>query len=158
MPDFGDGTDLKRVPDPVHEAVTLQDYRHRYATYRTDPDKLRAAVPEPLEITEPHVKYEFIRMPDSMGFGDYTDGFVPANAMGANGAVRVDGCVVADDYSHALGDVNEGELSVALSWLQNGTSACPAPTASGPSPTLHETPRMRKPVWLMNRILANPRR
>ena len=95
---------------------------------------------------------------NAQGFGDYTDGFVPANAMSANGAVRVDGCVVADDYSHALGDVNEGELSVALSWLQNGTSACPAPTASGPSPTLHETPRMRKPVWLMNRILANPRR
>ena len=26
-------------------------------TYRTDPDKLRAAIPEPLEMTEPVVKY-----------------------------------------------------------------------------------------------------
>lgn len=45
--DFGDGTDLKRVPDPVHEAVTLDDYRRRYATYRTDPDlqALHAKVP-----------------------------------------------------------------------------------------------------------------
>ena len=42
-------------------------------TYRTDPDALRAVVPEPLQIAEPTVKYEFIRMPDSTGFGDYTE-------------------------------------------------------------------------------------
>lgn len=42
-------------------------------TYRTDPEKLRTVVPEPLEIDEPLVKFEFIRMPDSTGFGDYTE-------------------------------------------------------------------------------------
>ncbi len=42
-------------------------------TYRTDMDALRAVVPEPLEVYEPLVKYEFIRMPDSTGFGDYTE-------------------------------------------------------------------------------------
>jgi acetoacetate decarboxylase len=42
-------------------------------SYRTDPAALAAVVPEPLEITEPIVKYEFIRMPDSTGFGDYTE-------------------------------------------------------------------------------------
>jgi len=42
-------------------------------TYRTDPEALRAVVPEPLKIAEPIVKYEFIRMPDSTGFGDYTE-------------------------------------------------------------------------------------
>lgn len=42
-------------------------------TYRTDPDALRAVVPAPLEIGDPIVKYEFIRMPDSTGFGDYTE-------------------------------------------------------------------------------------
>lgn len=42
-------------------------------TYRTDLEALRAVVPEPLEIAEPLVKYEFIRMPDSTGFGDYTE-------------------------------------------------------------------------------------
>jgi acetoacetate decarboxylase len=42
-------------------------------TYRTDMDKLRLVVPEPLEIKEPLVKYEFIRMPDSYGLGDYTE-------------------------------------------------------------------------------------
>ena len=42
-------------------------------TYKTDPDALRAVLPEPLAFTEPLVKYEFIRMPDSTGFGDYTE-------------------------------------------------------------------------------------
>jgi acetoacetate decarboxylase len=42
-------------------------------TYRTDPEALAAVVPEPLEVGEPLVKYEFIRMPDSTGFGDYTE-------------------------------------------------------------------------------------
>jgi acetoacetate decarboxylase len=30
-------------------------------------------VPEPLEVTGDTVAYEFIRMPDSTGFGDYTE-------------------------------------------------------------------------------------
>ena len=42
-------------------------------TYLTDMDALRQVVPEPLEVTEAIVKYEFIRMPDSTGFGDYTE-------------------------------------------------------------------------------------
>src|SRR5207248_10891550 len=44
-----------------------------FITYRTDPEALAAVVPEPLEVAEPVVKYEFIRMPDSTGFGDYTE-------------------------------------------------------------------------------------
>ena len=42
-------------------------------TYRTEMDALRAVLPEPLEIDEPLVKFEFIRMPDSTGFGSYTE-------------------------------------------------------------------------------------
>jgi acetoacetate decarboxylase len=42
-------------------------------TYRTDPELLRAIVPEPLEVEEPLVRFEFIRMPNSSGFGDYTE-------------------------------------------------------------------------------------
>ncbi|MFM8798552.1 MAG: acetoacetate decarboxylase family protein, partial [Fluviibacter sp.] len=41
-------------------------------SYRTDPDLFRKAVPEPLGVKDPIVNYEFIRMPDSAGFGDYT--------------------------------------------------------------------------------------
>ncbi len=42
-------------------------------TYRTDPERLRAIVPRPLALESPLVKYEFIRMPNSTGFGDYTE-------------------------------------------------------------------------------------
>lgn len=56
-------------------------------TYRTDPDALRAVIPEPLEYTEPLVKYEFIRMPDSTGFGDYTESgqVIPVSFRGERG-------------------------------------------------------------------------
>jgi acetoacetate decarboxylase len=57
-------------------------------TYRTDPEALAAVVPEPLEVTEPIVKYEFIRMPDSTGFGDYTETgqVIPVRLEGEEGA------------------------------------------------------------------------
>jgi hypothetical protein len=35
--------------------------------YRTDMDALRAVVPEPLEIDEPLVRWEIMRMPDTAG-------------------------------------------------------------------------------------------
>ena len=56
-------------------------------TYRTDIEALRAVVPEPLEIVEPLVKYEFIRMPDSTGFGDYTETgqVIPVRYKGVDG-------------------------------------------------------------------------
>jgi acetoacetate decarboxylase len=47
-------------------------------------------VPEPLEFdpNEPLVKYEFIRMPDSTGFGDYTETgqVIPVSFQGRKGA------------------------------------------------------------------------
>lgn len=42
-------------------------------TYRTDPEALKAVIPAPLEMTDPVVKFEFIRMPNSTGFGDFTE-------------------------------------------------------------------------------------
>ncbi|MCJ0764121.1 acetoacetate decarboxylase [Variovorax terrae] len=62
-------------------------------TYRTDPEALRAVVPEPLAFDEPLVKYEFIRMPDSTGFGDYTE-------SGQVIPVTLDG--VAGGYTHSM--------------------------------------------------------
>ena len=61
--------------------------------YRTDPEALAAVVPEPLEVTEPIVKYEFIRMPDSTGFGDYTETgqVIPVRLNGEEGV-----------YTHAM--------------------------------------------------------
>lgn len=56
-------------------------------TYRTDLDALRAVVPEPLEISDPLVKFEFIRMPDSSGFGNYTESgqTIPVSFNGVQG-------------------------------------------------------------------------
>jgi acetoacetate decarboxylase len=55
--------------------------------YRTDPEALRRIVPEPLELAEPVVNYEFIRMPDSTGFGDYTESgqVIPVSHQGRAG-------------------------------------------------------------------------
>jgi acetoacetate decarboxylase len=38
-------------------------------TYRTDRAALEKVVPKPLEIVDPVVKYEFIRIPDITGLG-----------------------------------------------------------------------------------------
>jgi acetoacetate decarboxylase len=55
--------------------------------YRTDEMRLREVVPDPLRIEDPVVKYEFIRMPDSTGFGDYTESgqVIPVSFEGRHG-------------------------------------------------------------------------
>jgi acetoacetate decarboxylase len=45
---------------------------HLIVTYRTDRAAVRQAVPEPLEIGEPVVRCEFMRMESSTGFGRYS--------------------------------------------------------------------------------------
>ncbi len=61
-------------------------------TYRTDPAALAKVVPEPLVFDEPIVKYEFIRMPDSTGFGDYTETgqVIPVTLDGVKGGYVLD--------------------------------------------------------------------
>jgi acetoacetate decarboxylase len=50
------------------------DREYLIITYETDADAIRDALPEPLEPDGSNtVLYEFIRMPDSAGFGDYTE-------------------------------------------------------------------------------------
>ena len=54
-------------------------------TYETDADLIRAQLPEPLEpIDRPLVHYEWIKMPDSSGFGSYTESgmVIPARLRG----------------------------------------------------------------------------
>lgn len=72
-------------------------------TYRTDPERLRAVVPEPLEMTEPVVKYEFIRMPDSTGFGDYTETgqVIPVTFEGRSG--NYTHCMFLNDHPPIAG-------------------------------------------------------
>lgn len=72
-------------------------------TYRTDPGKLRAVVPEPLSFDEPLVKFEFIRMPDSTGFGDYTESgqVIPVNFEGRKGGYTH--CMFLNDHPPIAG-------------------------------------------------------
>jgi len=77
-------------------------------SYRTDPDRLRELVPEPLEPTGDTVNYEFIRMPDSTGFGDYTETgqVIPVRFKDKDGTVQQGGYVHAmylDDDSPIVG-------------------------------------------------------
>jgi acetoacetate decarboxylase len=73
-------------------------------TYRTDPAKLRSVVPAPLEFDEREalVKYEFIRMPDSNGFGDYTESgqVIPVSFRGRKGG-----------YTHCMFLNDEGPIA-----------------------------------------------
>jgi acetoacetate decarboxylase len=80
------------------------DREYLIITYRTDPAKLRAVVPEPLEFDErePLVKYEFIRMPNSTGFGDYTETgqVIPVSFRGRKGG-----------YTHCMFLNDEGPIA-----------------------------------------------
>lgn len=78
------------------------DREYLIIAYRTDPEKLRAVVPEPLQIEAPVVKYEFIRMPDSTGFGDYTETgqVIPVSFRGKSGS-----------YSHCMFLNDEGPIA-----------------------------------------------
>lgn len=49
------------------------DREYLIITYRTDPAILEKVIPAPLKMTDPVVKYEFINMPDSTGFGHYCE-------------------------------------------------------------------------------------
>ena len=73
-------------------------------TYRTDPAKLRSVVPAPLELDEREalVKYEFIRMPDSNGVGDYTESgqVIPVSFRGRRGG-----------YTHCMFLNDEGPIA-----------------------------------------------
>jgi len=72
-------------------------------SYRTDPERLRRVVPEPLEVDEALVKFEFIRMPDSTGFGDYTESgqVIPVSFNGVAGGYTL--AMYLDDHPPIAG-------------------------------------------------------
>jgi acetoacetate decarboxylase len=86
--------------DPAYPPGPYKFYNREFVviTYRTDIDKLREAVPEPLEVAGDTVAYEFIRMPDSTGFGDYTETgqVIPVRFRTKDGTVQEGG------YVHAM--------------------------------------------------------
>jgi acetoacetate decarboxylase len=93
------------LTSPAYPVGPYKFYNREYLiiTYRTDMEKLRALVPEPLEVTEPLVKYEFIRMPDSTGFGNYTESgqVIPVSFKGRKGGYTH--CMFLDDHPPIAG-------------------------------------------------------
>lgn len=64
------------------------DREYLIITYRTDPAVLEKVIPAPLKMTDPIVKYEFINMPDSTGFGHYCESgqVIPVSFEGEAGS------------------------------------------------------------------------
>jgi len=96
---------------------------------------------------------------NDQGFGDYPDGFTPANSTTA-ASVSLPGCSVADDFTHALGDENEGRLAQALNYRL--TSSCSVPASGVTRPQIQSVRaadlsavdgRIRKSPWHENRNL-----
>jgi C-terminal processing protease CtpA/Prc len=93
---------------------------------------------------------------NAVGFGDYSDGFSPANASGPG--EDVPGCSVADDFTKQLGDPTEARFAAALAYRDGGT--CPA--ASGFAPGVLGKPGqalnatevfLPKAPWRTNRLM-----
>lgn len=61
--------------------------------YRTDPDALRAVVPEPLEVTEPLVRFEVMKMGEVDGYGPYVE---------SGQAIQVEHEGERGEYLHAM--------------------------------------------------------
>jgi acetoacetate decarboxylase len=93
------------LTNPAYPVGPYRFYNREYLiiTYRTDPKKLRELVPEPLQVDEPVVKYEFIRMPDSTGFGDYTESgqVIPVSFKGRKGGYTH--CMFLNDHPPIAG-------------------------------------------------------
>ncbi len=80
---------------PAYPVPTYKFVNREYLNiiYRTDMEALRAAVPEPLEIKDPLVKFEVMWMPDVSGLGAYTEAgqVIPVQFNGEDG-----------DYVHSM--------------------------------------------------------
>ncbi|MGC7099572.1 acetoacetate decarboxylase [Amycolatopsis lurida] len=76
---------------PVIPRFTDREYLN--IVYRTDPEALRAVVPEPLRIDEPLVRFEVMKMGDVTGYGPYTEAgqAIPVSFEGERG-----------EYLHAM--------------------------------------------------------
>ena len=98
------------IHNPAYPRPPYKFYNREFVviSYRSDPERIRSLVPEPLEPIGDTVTYEFIRMPDSTGFGDYTETgqVIPVRFKDKDGTVQEGGYVHAmylDDNSPIAG-------------------------------------------------------
>ena len=59
------------------------------------------------------------RSVNAAGFGDYPDGFSPANSSESTVGITLPGCQAVDDFS-PLGEITEPMLAAALAYRENG--------------------------------------
>jgi acetoacetate decarboxylase len=62
------------APSYPHGPFVFKRREYLIITYETDPEAIREALPEPLEAAPGNIAYfEWMKMPDSSGFGDYEE-------------------------------------------------------------------------------------
>lgn len=83
------------LSSPAYPAVGSRFTNREYLNivYRTDPEALRAVVPEPLEIDEPLVRFEIMKMGDATAYGPYVE---------AGQAIQVSLDGEKGEYLHAM--------------------------------------------------------
>lgn len=93
------------VHNPAYPRPPFRFVNREYfiISYETDPDALRAIVPEPLTPENNLVHYEFIRMPDSSGFGDYTESGQVVSVRDPQGRLG--------NYTHSMYLDDEGPIA-----------------------------------------------
>jgi acetoacetate decarboxylase len=93
------------VHNPAYPRPPFRFVNREYfiISYETDPDALRAIVPEPLKPENNLVHYEFIRMPDSSGFGDYTESGQVISVRDSQGRLG--------NYTHSMYLDDEGPIA-----------------------------------------------
>lgn len=98
---------------------------------------------------------------NAKGFGSYSDGFVPGGT--GTGVAGLPGCVVAEDFSHQLGDPADARVVAAMNWAASpGTCPPPPPAPAAQQQTALSAAALgdaiqAKPPWRENRILVNER-
>lgn len=80
-------------PSYPHGPYRFINREHLIITYRSDPEAIAEAVPEPLQVDASLVRFEFIRMESSTGFGRYS-------GAAQHIAVRLD--AQTGNYTHAM--------------------------------------------------------
>ncbi len=78
---------------PGGPAYRFTDREYLNIVYRTDPEAMRAVVPEPLTVGDPLVKFEVMKMPNVTGLGSFTE---------SGQVLRVEYEGQPADYLHAM--------------------------------------------------------
>ena len=86
------------------------------------------------------------------GFGDYTNGFSPANEAQTVG-VKIAGCYALDDFTHPLGTPEENKIATALAYRKTGV--CPTVHARPASAKTSQEGFTIEPEWINNAIMGN---